>query len=310
MINGMPYVQFYPTLRCNDSCHFCFNKGLPATKDVTISDFKKIASVLQASGVCCIDILGGEPTLHAGLMPLLDIITMHRMKCNLSSNGANTHVLTSLSEQFDKEFLRIGISLHSPDVSEELHHYILRHRPVLKSVLTKTAGIPESCRRYVGLPGIEYFLLYMDAVDDHDLECSMPFYRFTSELLRLKKIHKGLDGVFCGGFVPDEEAYPVLASVRCPAGTTKLSIAADGSVYPCYLFFRHKEFEVGNILRDDFQRILHSPILNYFRTFSGNTCPETGCPLFASCHGGCPAMSYLFFHDLAAPDPRCTGKHE
>jgi radical SAM protein with 4Fe4S-binding SPASM domain len=62
---------------------------------------------------------------------------------------------------------------------------------------------------------------------------------------------------------------------------------------------------LGNILRDDFQEIWQHPILNFFRTFSGNKCPERQCVIFHSCHGGCPAMSYLAYHELDAPDPRC-----
>ena len=145
----------------------------------------------------------------------------------------------------------------------------------------------------------------MDITDRHDLENSVPFYAYYQELMRLKSAHQGLEGMFCAGFFSDE-GTALWDSVRCPAGTTKLSIAADGAVYPCYLFFRYPEFELGNILRDDFQKIWQSPVLNYFRTFTKNKCPDTACTLSTACHGGCPAMSYMFFHDLDAPDPRCS----
>lgn len=305
IMNGPPYIQFYPTLRCNLKCHFCFNKGLRAIDDVQVADFQQIVALLKKAGVTCIDILGGEPTLHPGLMSLLDIIRRQQMTCNLSSNGTNIAILHGLSARYEKEFLRVGISLNDSAVSADLHEYIVRHRPALKSVLTKMATIPQSCERYLGLAEIDYFILYMDAVDGQDLENSLPFDHFYGELRRLKKMYRGLDGVFCAGFIPDKaDGYP-LKSVRCPAGTAKLSILADGSVYPCYLFFRYPEFALGNILRDDFQKIWQSPILDFFRYFTKNHCPDTGCTLFSACHGGCPAMSYIFYHDLDAPDPRC-----
>ncbi|MFH1148726.1 MAG: radical SAM/SPASM domain-containing protein [Pseudomonadota bacterium] len=309
MMNGIRYIQFYPTLRCNLNCHFCFNKGLPATGDVKIQDFEKIVSVLEQSGIGCVDILGGEPTLHPGLIQLIDILKRYRMKSNISSNGTNTRLLNSLSERYDGESLRIGISVNSNELPGDLHEYIIRHRPILKSVWTAKTMIHGSCEKYIGLPGIEYFLLYMDTVDSHDLKSSMPFYDFYRELVRLKKVYPGLDGVYCSGFVPGKADCSVTQSVRCPAGTAKLSISPDGSVYPCYLFFRYKEFELGNILTDDFHKICKNPILNYFRTFNGNTCPRTECMLFASCRGGCPAVSYVFFKDLDAPDPRCRDKN-
>ena len=133
----------------------------------------------------------------------------------------------------------------------------------------------------------------------------MPFYRFYDELMELKRRFKGVEGVFCTGFICHDDDPSILKSVRCPAGTAKLSVLPDGSVYPCYLFFHYKEFELGNILKDDFRKIWENPILTYFRTFSGNSCPESTCTLFTSCHGGCPAVSYIFKKNLALTDPRC-----
>ncbi len=40
MTDRKPYIQFYPTMRCNYHCHFCFNKGIPTTDDVTLRDFE------------------------------------------------------------------------------------------------------------------------------------------------------------------------------------------------------------------------------------------------------------------------------
>lgn len=304
-MNAAPSIQFYPTLRCNADCHFCFNRGLPAADDVTIDDFRKMVAILKDAGVRCIDILGGEPTLHPELLTLLDIIKASQMKSNLSTNGINVPLLNVLSERYDSKFLRIGISLNSREVSTDLHEYIVTHRPVLKSVATAQAAIPKSGEPYLHLPGIEYFLLYMDAANDKDLQDALPFYRFIKELTKLKKVHQGLDGVFCSGFIPRSGDDPSLKSVRCPAGTTKLSISVDGSVYPCYLFFRHEEFKLGNILTDNFGKIWQNSLLDYFRTFRGNTCRERNCPFAADCHGGCPAVSYTLQGSCDAPDPRC-----
>jgi radical SAM protein with 4Fe4S-binding SPASM domain len=148
----------------------------------------------------------------------------------------------------------------------------------------------------------------MDVMDQNDLKYSVPFYRFYQDILELKKTVGNIDGVFCSGFIPDLIRYPELERVRCPAGTTKLSLLPNGDMYPCYLFFQFTEFRLGNILVDEFNAIWHHPMLNYFRTFEKNTCPKTSCSLFRSCHGGCPALSYIFFNTLEGPDPRCVNK--
>lgn len=302
------YIQFYPTLRCNDSCPFCFNRQLASRDDVTPPDFEKILSIMQREGIDEIDILGGEPTLHPELPRLIDGIIGRGLRATLSSNGSRVDDLRALSDTHPADFLKIGISLNRDLPSEDLQRYILSYKPLLKSIFPMSSTMRRSFREYMKIPGMAYFLLYRDVLDRHDLPHSTPFYRFYGEMRRVEKALSGVHSVFCSGFIPDKETYPVLESVRCPAGTTKLSLLPDGAVYPCYLFFRHKAFELGNILRDDFKKILQHPVLNFFRQYDRNRCPKSSCPLYRSCHGGCPAMAFAVYRDLASPDPRCMNR--
>lgn len=299
------YLQFFPTLRCNESCHFCFNRQLASTDDVTLHDFEKILSIMQRLGIHEIDILGGEPTLHPALPRLIDRVVDGGLKATLSSNGTRVSVLKALSNSHSEEALRIGLSVNSDTLPEDLHRYILADKPMLKSIFSTRAKIPKPCKEYLQIPGMDYFLLYRDVLDRRDLPYSAPFYLFFRETQKLKRTYRSVHSVFCSGFIPDRKTYPALESVRCPAGTTKLSMLPDGTVYPCYLFFRHKAFELGNILRDDFKKIMQHPTLDFFRRYDNNRCPKTSCTLHRSCHGGCPAMAYAFYNDLASPDPRC-----
>ncbi len=166
--------------------------------------------------------------------------------------------------------------------------------------------LPKPARGYFDMPGITCYLLYLDTISERDLFDSMPFNEFYKLLSDLQDKYPNISGVYCGGFLPDVKKQPLLRKTRCPAGTTKLSILPDGSVYPCYLFFRHQGFRLGNILTDSFEDICRSPILNYFRKFNRNKCPVSACELFSECHGGCPAVSLLICNDIDAPDPRCA----
>ncbi len=300
------YVQFFPTLKCNRRCSFCFNRGITQTEEISIRDFGRLAGILSAGGIAEIDLLGGEPTLHPGIIRLLEITREHRLRANLSTNGSNVPLLESISKTFGADFLKTGISLNEATVSHELHEYIIRHRPLLKSLCRKGKTLPAPALTYLGTPGIHYYLLYLDTISRNDLPDSLPFPDFYRQLQILRSRHENIEGVFCSGFIPDRKQYPLLRRARCPAGTTKLSILPDGSVYPCYLFFRRRDFRLGNLFEDDFSVIWENPLLDYFRAFTKNNCVDARCELQDECHGGCPAVSLLITGDLNAPDPRCS----
>lgn len=305
-IGSLKYIQFFPTLRCNKKCGFCFNAGIAAGDDVSVAAYTRFVSVISDAGITEIDLLGGEPTLYPHLARLIDITCKKGLHVFLSSNGSDVKMLRTLSERYCKDLLTIGVSINGDAIPEYLNGYILEHKPLLKGVCTRERTLPETVRAYLGTRGIQYYMLYMDAVSEGGLEDSLPFYDFYGRLKDIKKRHENVEGVFCSCFIPDIATHPVLKHVRCPAGTTKFSVLPDGSVYPCYLFFRHREFRLGNIFEDAFSVILTNPVLNFFREFRGNACPNAGCEVFSCCHGGCPAVSLLITGDIRSPDPRCV----
>lgn len=275
-----------------------------AEDEISADRFAELAGIISESGAKEIDFLGGEPTLHPGIKDLIEIACKSGFRINLSSNGTNTRLLEDLASEFSGR-LNIGISLNGPSISAGLHGFIINRKPLLKSICAKSFTLLDDAVNYLELPGIKYYLLYMDTVFRDDINESIPFFEFYKRLNAARSRHKNIEGVFCPGFLPDTAKYPFLRQVRCPAGTTKLSVMPDGAVYPCYLFFRHEEFRLGNLIENDFSEIWESAVLNYFRKFEGNKCPNRKCALFSACHGGCPAVSLLIYGDINAPDPRC-----
>ena len=277
--------------------------------DISISDFEALISIVSDIGIKEIDMLGGEPTLHPKFNQIIDLLSGTKLRTTISSNGSNINLLKNISEKYHGDQVSIGISIYSDSIKRELHEYIVTYKPFLKSIFSKEQAIPEEAKNYIKTLFLEYYLIFMDTLSEGDLRNGLPFYVFFQEVNRLKNLYRHVNGVFCSGFIPDIENYPVLQYVRCPAGTTKLSVMPDGSVYPCYLFFRNREFRLGNILIDEFNRIWKNPVLEFFRKFEKNSCINTRCELFSLCHGGCPAVSFMIFGDMNAPDPRCVPRN-
>jgi radical SAM protein with 4Fe4S-binding SPASM domain len=301
------YVQFYPTTRCNLDCGFCFNRGLPPQADVDVGDFESMLDRLLAAGVRTLDMLGGEPTLHPQLEALVAAIAGRGMRCTISTNGfGDLEVLERLEERFGGGTLRVGVSVNDDEIPVRLARYIRRWMPMVKSLCRRDLLAPPAAGEHLARRGSEFYLIFRDPLTPEDLTGCLSYAEYAARVAELREMHPGAEGVACGGFVPAGKYAGVLRDVRCPAGTTKLSMLPDGSVFPCYLLFSRLEHRLGNLLTDGFEAIWGHPALEFFRTSRGNACPDRGCAVHARCHGGCPAVSLLVTGDITAPDPRCV----
>jgi radical SAM protein with 4Fe4S-binding SPASM domain len=304
MRSAPEYIQLYPTIRCNLSCSFCFNRSMPQLKDMAFPEFKRMVEKLKVIGVRTIDIMGGEPTLHEDLLRLIRYSLQEGMSLNLSSNGTDRLQLAGIMEKFPR--VRVGVSINDWKTAHDLEDFIRKHRPIVKMVAGRR--IDDTLIKYLlSMRPEAFYLLYSDALTQDQLPDTVPFDEFWSF------VQTGCDPgnvgiVSCSGFLPDFARFPELLKARCPAGTTKLGIMPDGSVYPCNLFFGQEEFLLGNIFTTPFEEIWGHRSLTFFRTFAGNKCPRTSCMLFTKCHGGCPAHSYSLAGKRSAPEPRCVAE--
>src|SRR5512137_1302 len=108
MRSAPDYIQFYPTIRCNLACTFCYNRTLPKVKDMAFQDFKRMLDKLKVIGVRTVDIIGGEPTLHQELDRMLKYSLQEGININLSSNGTDRLQLAGISEKYPR--VSLGIS--------------------------------------------------------------------------------------------------------------------------------------------------------------------------------------------------------
>jgi radical SAM protein with 4Fe4S-binding SPASM domain len=293
-------IQFYPTVRCNRDCQFCFNRSLPEVEDIPFAAFRRMIDSITAAGVETLDIIGGEPTLHQDLLPMIEHARRRSLGVNISSNGSDPGLLAEILRRFPG--VTVGVSVNDRLTLQTLERFIRKHRPVVKTVFSRTAD-HELIEQVLALAPRRYYLIYRDALRQDELDESLPFDQFLESVNGRYGSRVGM--VFCSGFVPDVERYPLLRRARCPAGTTKLGILPDGSVYPCNLLFGHQGFKLGNVLSDPFDTIWSHRALAFFRTATKHPCPRTSCAIHQRCHGGCPAHGLLLHGDPSAPEPRC-----
>jgi len=304
MRNAPDYIQFYPTLRCNRSCDFCFNRHLPTMPDMSVESFTDLTQKLAALSVQTLDILGGEPTVHPDIVYFVHKAAECGMRVNISSNGSNRETLSTMHRVEDN--ISVGVSINDRESLNHLRSFVQERKPIVKTVYSQRTDltlITEILQLYPKC----FSLIFRDVMDRNDFDRAVPFYQFMSTAQQKFYAVSKINTIYCSGFLPDVKLYPELAFTRCPAGTTKLGVMPDGSVYPCNLFFGVEAFLLGNILHDPFEMIWNHSSLRFFRTYTGNACPRRKCELHAVCHGGCPAHAYKHAGDITAPDPRCTG---
>ncbi len=294
MIN---YIQFFPTFRCNRKCKSCFSRDFKG-EDFPSEKIDALVDILVKNKIPSLDILGGEPFLYEALDRLISSATSNSIEVTLSTNGTLTGSIKKFLECYNFRNFKIGVSINEPP-SEELLKIIAEHRIWIKTLFSREAFLDRKVLEFAKKSSIDYYLIYMDALSEAELSQSMPFYEFMEKVENLRETFPNIKPVYCKGFIGGEK-------YRCPAGTEKITLFPDGSVYPCYLLAGKKDFLLGNIFSNHLSEILSSPIMDVFRSFQRNQCKKEDCKFYKHCRGGCVAHSFAHLGNLQGVDPRCN----
>lgn len=291
------YIQFFPTLRCNKNCEFCFNRGAIWHSDFPLEKIRELIAHLKEQNIKSLDILGGEPFLYEHLFKLVEMAIEENLKVTISTNGTLTSKITEFLNIFSDKMFGLGVSINQK-VDPILLEIIRENRLWMKTVITK-GWIPDyNLLKLTKEIKTKYYLIYMDSLTENDLKNALSFPEFLKSVYALKEKFPNIEPVFCKGFIGG-------GNYRCPAGTEKITIMPDGSVYPCYLLAKLEKYKIGNILENSLSEILGNDKLKIFRNFSGNVCDNKLCIFYSQCKGGCPAHSIIHYGTHGYPDPRC-----
>lgn len=317
------YIQLYPTLRCSQRCRFCFNSPDTYASDMSFDNALTLLDILLCNGIGEIDIMGGEPLLLDWMPDFVDFAIKSGRSVNLSTNGSMVDMIEKFAAP-DHEKFNIGISLEGS--SEAIHnrmtnsHHFYRALtslselvssgldPIVKTVVSKETmpDIQEIVNLLRDMGVKRYYLIHMDLItkDTTQKNAALGYCAFRNFYEEIKRNNQDI-GIFkVNASCFEKETLP--DGVRCAGGVRKLSVMPDGSVYPCNLFHHFKEFNLGNIFKDDLFTIWANPKLDLFRHCRQNRCTVNHCADRHSCTGGCPAHGYYHYGKHLEMDVRCA----
>jgi radical SAM protein with 4Fe4S-binding SPASM domain len=309
-------------MKCNQSCSFCSNEN-KIIPDLSYERALRLLAIASNHAIEEIDIMGGEPLLLPWMPDFIARAIDKGLNINISTNGSKPEAIGRFKGTGHNK-LNIGVSLEGSN--EERHNRLtnsshFRHavksirnlialdlNPIVKTVISKSSI--SDIQDIIGLireMGVSrYYIIHMDlmSADNKSSKESLSYNDFISvhEHLKYANPDMGVFKVHASCF----SRYSIPEGTRCAGGVLKLSVLPDGEVFPCSLLHRFDRFSLGNIFDNDLMSIWMDQKLDYFRTFTKNSCQIEDCSNRHLCSGGCPAHGYYHHNNPDVTDIRCS----
>ena len=309
-------AYLHVTQRCNLSCRFCYSEDTTRNRldDPSIEELFHAIDLLTELGCSRLTISGGEPLLrddlpevaaHAkrGGMSQITVLT-NGLLVSEKNVGALAEHVTRIAVAFDGASSDDPVFLRGSQRFDQLVSAVqtIKDAGIEACVLpTLHAGNLADMPRYRQLAQrlgatLSYSLLTANVCGLGDL---VPSDRQLCELGRAAAT-EGLPGTD-----PADDAPPLSARNSCGAGARTLSVAADGTVYPCHML-HSRDLAMGNAFSDSASKITGSKVAGLFQNLGVKDIEGcSACAVRHLCGGGCRARAYLTTGALASKDPYC-----
>lgn len=316
--NELDAAYLHVTDRCNLHCLGCYSyvEKRNSRSDLSTLDFYHILQALKEVGVKKLVISGGEPFLREDLwdilrygkeeckiqyitvitngtldfkvyeaaIPYMDEVNIsidgyNEESCFIRDEGIMPKVIHTIKNFSQKLNVNLIVTLHKKNIK-----YMENYRS-----LALDLGVNYSFSIFTVEPNNKMFQDYILSNDD---------------LILVEKTLMELNGeVTLRDFPVD--GFNLVCRRKCEAGNKLISIAADGTVYPCHMLHQN-EFALGNAL----ELSLRSIIFNKNNPFQTLTVEEfqncKSCNYKYLCGGGCRGRSYLYYQSITHRDAYCT----
>lgn len=315
---GLDAAYLHVTHHCNLNCIGCYSKVEKRNQlsDLSFHEICSIIDALAAFGTKSLVISGGEPFLRSDLSRIVLYARgkMPEARITVLTNGIGVTKEQVESVANSVDCISVSLDGHSESCASLLrggfvYQEAMRTISSIKDtpaeahfIATIHGGNIGDVPRYTELAQslgttMNFSLLSClgDLGDEDDLRLTDARLRQLAEEM-LSGGEAGIDTANLG----------LGARASCGMGKSTVSIAADGTVYPCHML--HVDgYAMGNALKDDLWTILKSDKTCALCSLEVDQIAECAqCQYAYLCGGGCRARAAFDGDGLTHKDPYCA----
>ena len=266
---------------CNQRCLHCYAAGQPLsdTPELTTAQWKEILEKLRAANVPQVTFTGGEPTLRADLVELVDAAQWFVTRLNTNGRLLTPELCRRL---YDASLDGVQVTLYSHDPAihnalvgtEGFDDTVTGIRNAVAAGLSVSVNTPlcslntdyEAALRFVHGLGVRYVtcsgLIPSGSAEGAESRATRLTEEQLTEVLRravtaAEELEMEMDFTSPGWLKEETLRSLGLTLVpSCGACLSNMAIAPDGGVIPCQSWLSSQP--LGNILTDDWDKIWQS----------------------------------------------------
>ncbi|WP_417802944.1 radical SAM protein [Thermophilibacter provencensis] len=310
-------AYLHVTQRCNLRCKFCYSEGddrnlLP---DPSAESLARAIGLLASLGTKRLVISGGEPFLRDDLPDIARAASMADIEeIVVLTNGLLVSEKNVASLAGVVSCVGVAFDGCSNDAVAHLRGGQNFDQLVSAVKTIRTAGIAARVLPTIHGRNLGDMGRYRDVA--RKLGASVGFSMLTAPLSKLGEfaIDDGQladlgraaadDGLDYGDDLHGGGSLGVRRS--CGAGVRALSVAADGTVYPCHML-HDRRLAMGDAFSDDAEKIMGGEVARLFASLDARTFDSCdACSRRPMCGGGCRARALMSTGSLTGRDPYCA----
>ena len=266
---------------CNQKCLHCYAAGQPLsdTPELTTAQWKEVLDRLRAANIPQVTFTGGEPTLRADLVELVDAAQWFVTRLNTNGRLLTPALCQKL---YDASLDSVQVTLYSHD--KDIHNALVGAdgfddtvagiRAAVAAGLSVSVNTPlcslntayDEMLRFVHSLGVRYvtcsgLIPSGGAVGDESRATALTEQQLTDVLTKAVAVTEELEmelDFTSPGWLKEEtlRALGLTLVPSCGACLSNMAIAPDGGVIPCQSWLSSQP--LGNILADDWDKIWQS----------------------------------------------------